>query len=67
MRVRLTPQTIINPQGPLIRKALRTAKLPIENGNFADLRFPEFPSTFNPAWQMGGEMAAELLTEGKPS
>jgi hypothetical protein len=39
---------------------LRTAKLPIKSGNFADLRFPEFPSTFNPARQMGWEMAAEL-------
>src|ERR1700730_1229272 len=59
-RARLTPPTIINPRGLLLRKALRTAKLPIKSGNFADLRFPEFPSTFNPARQMGGEMAAEL-------
>jgi chromosome segregation ATPase len=33
--------------------------LPIEIGNFADLRFSEFPSTFNPARQMGGEMTEE--------
>jgi hypothetical protein len=36
------------------------AKLPLKSGNFANLRFPEFSPTFNPARQMGGEMAAEL-------